>query len=115
MMIAAADALILPDIFSPMAPNLRRARPLAIAAFLGMLSFSPIIGLSMHPEWLTPEDWAGEAKGIIRSIGPDQAVSAPSALCPHLSHRRVLIWKDHTEWGYGGEVLVLPDFPPGEE
>lgn len=114
MAIATAEALILPDIISPMAPNLRRARPLLFMAILTTLAFSPIIGWSMKPAWFTPEPWAGEAKGIIESISPEQAVAAPSALCPHLSHRRDLIWKDHTRWEVDGEILTLPDFPPNE-
>jgi uncharacterized membrane protein len=86
--------------------------PLLIASFLAFLAFSPTFGLSMHPELFQPEPWAGEAKGIVASIGPDQAISAPSALCPHLSHRRVLLLKPNNKWPGTGEILMLPDFPP---
>ena len=103
---------------NPKAVQLRIASTLLMASFLSFLAFSPIFGLSMHPEILTPEDWAGEAKGIVQSVGPDDAVSAPSALCPHLSHRRVLLLQPNTEWpgvGLDEEVLVLPEFPPKTE
>ncbi|HDS30553.1 MAG TPA: DUF2079 domain-containing protein [Firmicutes bacterium] len=92
--------------------SLRRASMLVVAAVLGFLAFSPIFGLSGHPEWFTPEEWAGEAKGVVESVPPDAAISAPSALCPHLSHRPVLLLKPETEWQGAYEVLVLPDFPP---
>lgn len=84
------------------------------SSFLGFLAFSPTLGFSMHPELLMPESWAGEAKGIIMQIAPDQPVSAPSALCPHLSHRRVLLLKPNDKWQDVDEVLILPDFPPPE-
>ena len=92
--------------------SLKAASTLLVASILALLSFSPIFGLSMHPELLTPESWAGEAKGVIRSIGPDTAISAPSALCPHLSHRRVLLLQPKTGWPGAGQVVVLPEFPP---
>jgi uncharacterized membrane protein len=110
LMIATVESLILPDIVSPMAPNLRRAKPLFVAALLGTLSFSPIIGWSQHWEWFKSPAWAAEARGLIQSIDPDQPVSAPSALCPHLSHRRDLLWKDHVEWSIEGDVLVIEGF-----
>lgn len=113
--IATAEALVLPDILSTRPPTLRRALPLFYASLLGMLFFSPILGWSMHPEILTSEDWAPEARGLIQLIEPDQPVAAPGALCPHLSHRRELIWKGQTSWIIEGEVLVLPDYPPEGE
>jgi uncharacterized membrane protein len=98
-----------PDLF-----KLEHASMLATASIFGFLAFSPIFGLSMHPEILTPEPWASEAKGIVESIGPDDAISAPSALCPHLSHRRILLLKPYTVWPASNELIVLPDFPPEE-
>jgi uncharacterized membrane protein len=108
LMIAAAEALSDRD---------GRARPdragvLLVASVAGTLALSPIFGLSMHPELLQPESWAGEAKAIVATIAPDQAVSAPSALCPHLSHRRVILLKPNTEWPGSDKLIVLPDFPP---
>ena len=100
---------------NPKRVQLRRASTLAVASFLGFLALSPIFGLSMHPEILTPEKWAPEAKGIVETIGPDVAVSAPSALCPHLSHRRVLLLQPDTDWPGVEEVVVLPEFPPEGE
>ncbi len=97
---------------NPRRVQIKRALSLIIASFLGMLIFSPIIGWAMHPELLTPEEWAGEAAGVVMSIGPDEAISAPSALCPHLSHRRVLLLKPDTDWEGVEEIRVLPDFPP---
>jgi uncharacterized membrane protein len=99
---------------SPDLYKLELASILVTASILGFLLFSPLFGLSMHPEIFTPEDWAAEAKGIVESIGPDDAISAPSALCPHLSHRRVLLLKPNTTWPTNEELIVLPDFPPGE-
>jgi uncharacterized membrane protein len=92
--------------------SLRRASMLVVAAILSFLAFSPIFGLSGHPEWFSPESWAGEAMGVVESTPPDSPIAAPSALCPHLSHRRVLLLKPETEWPGVDEVLVLPDFPP---
>ena len=83
--------------------------------------FSPIIGLSMHPERLTPEPWAAEALGIVNSVRTGEYISAPSALCPHLSHRRILILQldddrqeelIKQEWADNSEVVTLPNFPP---
>jgi len=106
---------------NPRLVTYRRASAVFIASMLGMLMFSPIIGFSMHPELLTPEKWASEAMGIVNSVGPDEFISAPSALCPHLSHRRVLLLqmdddrqeqRIKEEWAANGEVNVLPEFPP---
>jgi len=99
---------------NPKKVQLRRASTLAVASFLGFLALSPIFGLSMHPEILIPEEWAPEAKGIVETIGPDVAVSAPSALCPHLSHRRYLLLQPDVEWPGVEEVMVLPEYPPEE-
>ena len=96
-----------PDLF-----KLELASTLVTASILGTLAFSPIIGLSVHPEILVPEDWAPEARGIIETIQPSDAIVAPSALCPHLSHRRILLLKPNTEWPTTEELIVLPDFPP---
>lgn len=98
-----------PDLF-----KLELASILFTASVLGCLAFSPILGLSMHPEILTPEPWAAEARGIVESIEPDDAIAAPSALCPHLSHRRNLLLKPNTKWPVSGDLIVLPDFPPEE-
>ena len=85
---------------------------LLFASLLAFLAFSPIFGMSMHPEILTPESWAGEAAGIVSNVGPDEPVSAPSALCPHLSHRRVLLLKPADQWPGAEHIIMLPDFPP---
>ncbi len=123
LFIATAEALVIymttaawsMDIRSkPRLVRMRRASALIVAAVLGFLAFSPIFGLSMHPEVLMPEDWAGEAKGVVQSIDAEEAVSAPSALCPHLSHRRMLLLQPETDWGGEVEVKVLPEFPPIE-
>ncbi len=106
--IASAEALI---IKSNDGQILRRASALLLAGVLGFLMFSPIFGLSAHPEWFSPEEWAGEARGVVMSTDPDAAIAAPSALCPHMSHRRVILLKPETEWEGIEEVLVLPDFP----
>ncbi len=90
----------------------RRAMMLVTGSFLGMLMFSPLIGLSMHPELITPDPWAPEARMIIETVQSNDAVAAPSALCPHLSHRRVLLLKSGPEFVYGDEIVVLPEFPP---
>ncbi len=96
---------------NPKIVQTRLASALVVAAFVAFLSFSPIFGFSMHPELLTPEEWAAEAKGVVMSVGPDEAISAPSALCPHLSHRQMLLLQPDSEW-QDIEVKVLPDFPP---
>jgi len=87
---------------------------LLIASILGFLAFSPLFGLSMHPELFHPEPWAGEAKGIIRTVLPDEPISAPSALCPHLSHRQVLLLQPNVLWPGADNITILPQFPPQE-
>jgi len=99
---------------NPKIVQMRLATGLLVASILGFLAFSPIFGFSMHPEFLTPEYWAAEAKGVVQSVKPQEAVSAPSALCPHLSHRRMLLRQPETNWGGEEVVVVLPEFPPSE-
>jgi len=103
---------------NPKVLPIKRAATLIVAVSLGMLAFSPIIGWSMHPELLAPEEWAGEARGIVHTYSDTgEPLSAPSALCPHLSHRRVLLLKPNTTWpGVEFEdLVVLPDFPPPDQ
>jgi uncharacterized membrane protein len=121
LMIALAEAILRPSANNQSTESLavnkaidRRLQiVLLIASILGFLAFSPLFGLSMHPELFTPESWAGEARGIISTIQPDEPVSAPSALCPHLSHRRVLLLQPKDQWpGVGtGNITMLPEFP----
>jgi len=108
---------------NPKVLTYRRAAALFTASFLGMLMFSPILGFSMHPERLSDEPWASEAMGVVQSVGPGEHISAPSALCPHLSHRRILLMQiddDRQEqlikddWAANSEVKILPKFPPDE-
>jgi uncharacterized membrane protein len=110
LLIAVGEALDRPEAGPSF--QLKRASILLTAALLGLVAFSPLFGLSMHREWFLPEDWSAEAKGIVGTIAPSVSVSAPSALCPHLSHRRVLLLKPNSQWPGANQVLVLPDFPP---
>jgi len=89
----------------------RRASALIIASFLGFLFLSPILGFSMHPGLMAPESWAPEAAGVVQSVDTSEAVSAPSALCPHLSHRRILLLQPETSWPGTDGIKTLPEFP----